>query len=532
MEKLNLSDVLWKEIVINNISYLIVEANNGMPEAVSLYNMQTNKYLRHFCSKLIESDVSLNAKYFPDDSSFIPKLNNAQYCFYASNKALRDFYIANDDAWVISNSLTKEFFSIRENQSLLLKELIKSNISLKKEIENKIEHLNEIISLEKIRNVSGRLEKDNLVAFIGTGRLGENVVYACLAFKKYLDGHHSNTRLVYIAGNNTEREFIEKYNIPCIVWNAKDPEHIEIALKAKVSLFSTHCLYTFNNEMLLSCLSGSYKIQLWHGFLAKMVGWNVIKKGNDIKTIADMLDDTAVNVVTSALMSEDVEKKYKICFPNARVVCTGDARTDVLFENHKTCIDKYVNTNKSKIRILFCPTYRESTKMAEEYINELIKFSENISQRDFSLAIKFHPVFFNFLKGKEKEIHKKLESSGYYIIDPKEDSYKIMSKFDVMLTDYSSIRFDFMITQKPIFLFRPDYKAYTAVRTINPLKEFDYIDSVLYEFSYNISSDDLATLINEDPKKSDRIRTMNEMGLYTDGKNSERVVKLILEYLM
>ena len=99
-----------------------------------------------------------------------------------------------------------------------------------------------------------------------------------------------------------------------------------------------------------------------------------------------------------------------------------------------------------------------------------------------------------------------------------------MNKFDAMATDYSSVRLDFASTGKPIILFRPDYSQYTAVRKINPMAEFDMLDSV----SYDMEKDDIIEAINSDAKRNDRLEVVEKIGLYTDGKNAERVCSIIL----
>ncbi|WP_415992556.1 CDP-glycerol glycerophosphotransferase family protein [Desulfovibrio piger] len=523
--------LIGKQICINDTIYTIISPNNQRQECISLYNEKTNLFLRHYASNLIESNRDLNQKVFNDDSSFIPEIDKNKLYLKVSNSGFINRYIyIKDNKYKISPKdsdpqIYKCAFDIIYTNS---KDIGRDHRY--EELLNAYNMLNQRYTMEicasKLRSISKKIKKRNIVVFIGTGKLGENAQYAFMEmFKKIEDKEVKDIEILYFARNKIEKDYFDTLGMPCEIWSSQSPEHIQYALQAKVAVFSTHTLAgEQSNSFLLSCLEGAYKIQLWHGFLAKMVGCATLTSKKSNQQIINMIEDCAVNVVTTAINTDEIIKKYSICFPGADVICTGDARTDTIFKNTKHEIDHWCKKNTDKIKLLISPTYRETLKSALKYIEDLVHLISKIDTSRIAISVKFHPIFFNRNREDRGNIIKRIEKLGVHVISEREDSYAIMNKFDAMITDYSSIRFDFALTGKPIILFRPDFKEYTSYRTINPIKEFEQLDSVCYDINkYNITD-----IVEKDEKRSIRLEIMKNMGLHMDGKNSERVCSIIL----
>jgi CDP-glycerol glycerophosphotransferase len=117
-----------------------------------------------------------------------------------------------------------------------------------------------------------------------------------------------------------------------------------------------------------------------------------------------------------------------------------------------------------KKMILYAPTYRENNQDIGRFISalkDIINCFDNIEY--FELAIKPHPAFVSetgldfrkLLSGRKNLIY----------IDCGEDIYPWAARADFLITDYSSIYYDFLITKKPIVFFRPDVDHYDSTRT-------------------------------------------------------------------
>ena len=525
--------VIGKSVEINNTSYLIVNPNNFINGCISLYNIDTGLYARHYNSKLIESDSTINSDSFQDDSSFYYEFDGNDIFLRCSNPKLSTKYISKNNCseLVIDNENKKNKFKIKKDKEFDDGSILYSDIYNK--LTYFVNKLNELkskyrldVSAGKLRVLSRTIAKRNRVVFVGTGKLGENTQYAFMKFCDIVKKNHYNIEVRYFARNTIEKEYFDELGYPCEIWSSLIPEHIEYALLSKVAVFATHTFASdYSNTVLLSSLSGAFRIQLWHGFLAKTVGAATLSKIKDIVRISNVLEDTCVNVVTTAIDTMQVKSMYERCFPGAHIICTGDPRTDVL-----SVVENRLENNKL-LKILISPTYRESKSSAIKYIESVARLIGTITIKNVNLSIKFHPIFFNRFTNDEKiKYLSNITDKGITVIGEREDSYKILNNYDAIISDYSSIRFDYMITGRPVILYRPDLSDYSKLRTINPLKEFDEIDNISYCIDES-NVNQVLEKIADDPLCFKRRKLLDSLGLKRDGESSKRVSELILKFI-
>lgn len=114
--------------------------------------------------------------------------------------------------------------------------------------------------------------------------------------------------------------------------------------------------------------------------------------------------------------------------------------------------------------IFYMPTFRESE----------ILFFENFDRDDFQIfleenntlfCIKLHP------KSKLNEEFRNIQSENIMVINKDADPYVFLKMADVLITDYSSIYFDYLLLDRPIIFFAYDLEEY-----LNDSREmyFDY----------------------------------------------------------
>ncbi len=108
---------------------------------------------------------------------------------------------------------------------------------------------------------------------------------------------------------------------------------------------------------------------------------------------------------------------------------------------------------KNKYIILFAPTFREDARFIDDgsYI-DFGKLSLAAGMNDLLFIVKLHPF-------SERE-NNEYENVIFY--DKSMDVYPLLSYVDLLLTDYSSIFSDFMLTGKPIILYLADYDEYAS----------------------------------------------------------------------
>ena len=196
---------------------------------------------------------------------------------------------------------------------------------------------------------------------------------------------------------------------------------------------------------------GTVVIQLWHaGGILKKFAYDTeddipsYYKGNVFKNydIVTVSDECCIPVYESAMkLKRDV------------IRATGISRTDYLFLDsykdncYKSFYEKYPQAKGKKI-VLWAPTFRGKANdpflLGQEYINKL----KNELESEWFVITKVHPHL----------------DTKKHISDSEIPTEELLPIIDILITDYSSIIFDYSLLNKPLLLFAPDYEEYIQKR--------------------------------------------------------------------
>lgn len=229
---------------------------------------------------------------------------------------------------------------------------------------------------------------------------------------------------------------------------------------------------------------------------------------------------------------------------NVTSVCLGFPRNDDLFRKSDEA-DRLIKQFKSKKIIAWLPTYRnnKSTHNSNEFNMPLIyryavpcieteeqikKLNELLKKNDITLIIKPHPA-------EDLSNLKKLNLSNIKLIlntdldNNNLNIYQFLSETDAMITDYSSIYYDYLLTKKPIGLAIPDLEEFSKHM---PMYWSDYKEAIAGEYIYTF--DDLVKFIENVASGNDiayekRMEKLKLYHKYPDGNSSERVLTFFLE---
>lgn len=232
---------------------------------------------------------------------------------------------------------------------------------------------------------------------------------------------------------------------------------------------------------------GTKVIQLWHsGGLLKKAGYDTedsvpkMYKGNVFKNY-DLL------TVSAPCCVEIIEKSLRQ--PKGVVKPTGISRSDIYFDNkyNEECINEFYKVYpeaRGKKIALWLPTFRGNASdpklVGEEEIDKAF-----LQLDGFFLVKKLHPHF---------------ENANPERVSCKIPSERLLPVADLLITDYSSVVFDYLAYKKPFVLFAPDldeyeknhgfYVDYNSYPTTVAKNEKELKDAVEQEAS-NRSSKDL-----------------------------------------
>lgn len=263
-------------------------------------------------------------------------------------------------------------------------------------------------------------------------------------------------------------------------------------------------------------------IQVWHACGAfKKFGYSVIGKGYGASD--DYIEDIPIHSNYDAVLvsSKEVIPYYAEAFnmDAGKILPIGVPRTDIFFDMEekyrieKNFFDKYPDLKNKKI-ILYAPTFRGrgQTTVSFDMTLDFDMISKNLKE-DEVMVLKMHP----FVKAR-------IDSKWRNIIDLSDsmDINELMIMSDLLITDYSSVVFEFSLMDKPIIMYSPDREEY--------IKERDFY----YEYEEFVpgpivnNTKELIGKLNSDGWDTIKVSKFKEKFFdYRDGKSTERFVDLL-----
>jgi len=279
--------------------------------------------------------------------------------------------------------------------------------------------------------------------------------------------------------------------------------------------------------------------QLWHGNATKKMG--VMEHGNQEKfkpskswLNADFImsySETYTTFLNACMVTDP--KKY---------IISGAPRNDLLLisngkKNLKTIFGEQVIDSKI---IWFAPTFRayfgksQGNKSFENLFGfkdfNLNKFDSFLEKQNCKIILKPHPQeeallikYFKHYQVKNVLILKSLDLEKLGI-----DFYEVLNSGDMLITDYSSLFYDFLLLNKPILFTPIDVKKYEEDRGFLMESYLNYVpgpvifdqNKLMYEISKNLVD-------KQDDFIDKRDWMLKFHHRYTDSNSSKRIYDFI-----
>jgi|TARA_B110000238_G_scaffold127878_1_gene138079 CDP-glycerol glycerophosphotransferase (TagB/SpsB family) len=219
---------------------------------------------------------------------------------------------------------------------------------------------------------------------------------------------------------------------------------------------------------------GSYHINLWHGSPLKKLDRDIHLSnsdffkgfnGNFIKRnrIRYKMPEWFVVPDLMIATSDKVACYLKSAFGTSNVISLGYPRNDIILNNN---LDTEHNIDNYDKVVLYAPTFRDTNTENRELLLDCKRLND--------LLIKNKTIFLVKLHRHDKSIVMKDEFSNINLLDNDIDVYPMFKNIDLLITDYSSIFFDFLLTEKPILFYPYDKDSYLS----NDRPMYDDYDSV------------------------------------------------------
>lgn len=323
------------------------------------------------------------------------------------------------------------------------------------------------------------------------------------------------------------------------VWITKDKEEIKHinSLGGKALLYgsfianyyvaTSNVVFMTHNYIDLSpiyLISKAYKVQLWHGVALKKIGRDAVKEGN--LNILENIKNKIINVWEDSDLyiapSEEYGSKVKSAFnaPDNKILKTGQPRNDMFFyENNAR------HKFPSKKIITYMPTFRDN----KSFVFDFSKLKHEDEEALNSVLNKYNAVIIqkkHFVNASGSKFNKSTEENVINL--SKVDTQELLLSTDLLITDYSSCYFDFLLLNRPIIHFVYDYKYYSEKDRglYYNLKDvcggkicYDFNSLLQYIEEY---------LNNPDLDSPERDKVRKRFVTYDDGKSSDKIIKYIL----
>ena len=278
---------------------------------------------------------------------------------------------------------------------------------------------------------------------------------------------------------------------------------------------------------------GQYNIQTWHAIF----GFKHAERAAEDELPTFYVNNAKLHSQRTDLFiaaSNWHEFDYRENFwYDGEIMESGYPRDDIYFSHDKTlkqCIKNQLGISNDTKLLIYAPTFRDSGDVSIYHIptEQIVNLLQKRTGEKCAIIVILHPNVPVEVRNMFAYNDHIIEATTYP--DPQELFYIS----DLMITDYSSSSFDFLIQNKPVILYAPDYGK-DNLRSVTSL-----FKDIPFPHCYNIKS--LLKVINtiDERKLSLRMKAFlkdykGENGdlfvSYDDGHAAEKVVARILQVM-
>ena len=322
------------------------------------------------------------------------------------------------------------------------------------------------------------------------------IIWLVKNYEKYKDLNIKNVKIIDFYSRNLFDKLL-LYRTKYLIW---DNVSIEKSNKKQISIYLTH-------------------------------GFPPLK---NVRGIINIPDECDYFLISSKNLEQLAIEQFSIK-ENTKFIYGGYPRNDYLLVKNDE-LNKITKTQYNKV-IIWMPTFRKAKNMDRndssknfkfgipliENNKQFLKLNKLLDKNNNLLIIKIH-------SGQDQKVVKLNDYSNIKIMTSETEKkleinlYKLLANTDALLTDYSSVAFDYLLVNKPIGYIIDDIKeykfgfAYENVFDMMPgekIKEFDD----LINFINNVND-------NEDEFKKSRNKILNNINDFQDGNNCRRLLDM------
>lgn len=285
------------------------------------------------------------------------------------------------------------------------------------------------------------------------GRLMSCNPYAIFKFLLQDERFKDFTHIWVIGSSNyIKPEYRKLKNLICV--KRESDLYLRYLASAKYLINNTTFPYYFIRK------TRQFYLNTWHGTALKSLGKYIqtsfMEHSNTQRNFLQTTHIANPNDFMQKVLLED----YDIAeIYSGKALVSGYSRIDLtLQETNKQKLKEHFGIKEGEKVLLYAPTYRGFFGQAEFEYATITKLLQELSVMPFKILFKGH---YETLKYIEKEDLRICDANDREI-----DTNELLSIVDILITDYSSIAFDFMPLDRPILYYVYDYAQYKKERGV------------------------------------------------------------------
>ncbi|MGF1847243.1 CDP-glycerol glycerophosphotransferase family protein [Vibrio lentus] len=323
-------------------------------------------------------------------------------------------------------------------------------------------------------------------------------------------------KIVWVLNDHETSSFEDKEFSSVIFVSYKSLKYWLYLAKARILISNCILPFSFVKK------DSQVYIQTWHGTTIKKLGLDIVidnKKTQDLRVVHKVfsMEGKRADFFLSpskymddklhSIFSIGDEKLFKVGYPKNDRIVNGISKLE------KEKIIKSIGLDESKPILLYAPTFRDGKDNC--VVERLLNDSNFLSE----IGDKFNLIY----RGHYYQDHS--NSSGFLDLSKYQDINDLFLISDILVTDYSSVFFDFALLDRTIYFYTPDKEKYD-----NSVRGLYFAPEDVLKTLHHLEIDSLILSIIKDEDSRKTNDTINMMFNYReDGRNASRVVSLIKE---
>lgn len=282
-----------------------------------------------------------------------------------------------------------------------------------------------------------------------------------------------DTRFIWITKSRGEARDLTAVGFEN-VYHARSWKGIYHLLTASVYVYSS-----FVSDISLRCSGRALRVNLWHGVGIKVIERKIVdgqfdqifrSKGilNWWRNFTDPFRfrhtfNPHILLSTSPLMTEhfsecfgvDPSRCVEALYPRNEILTWDEERLRGYIAESEPSLQQVLERIKdSRYTYMYMPTWRDNGESVFEYSSiDLEVLNETLASKSSYMLVKLHPM--------SPVTEEDVNYSNIIFIERTPDVYPILPFTDCLITDYSSILYDYLLMKdKDMVLYVPDYEEY------------------------------------------------------------------------